>query len=186
MKIILILGLVTMAWAFIPHAPNFSPVVAVCMLVGLWLRSAWAIAAMAALLLGQDALLALLSHSPAGGGLASFSAEASLMRAIGFVLVGLWGAGATRLFKKSSWAQWGGGFTGASLVFFLSSNFLVWWGGGLYPPTGAGLWACYVAGLPFFHHTFLSTAVFSGTGILIYNAAQQSWTSKQRAQTLKV
>ena len=85
MKALFILWLVAFAWAFVPHAPNFSPVVAACLLVGLWQSRApnrtGVVVAMAGLLLGQDLILALLSQSPAGGGL-SFSAEASLMRLV--------------------------------------------------------------------------------------------------------
>jgi len=35
-----------------------------------------------------------------------------------------------------------------ALVFFIVSNFAVW-AAGYYPPTSGGLFACYVAGLPF-------------------------------------
>ncbi len=47
-------------------------------------------------------------------------------------------------------------------AFFLISNFGVWLGGGLYPPTGAGLLACYVAALPFFRNSLLSSLLFTG------------------------
>jgi hypothetical protein len=43
--------------------------------------------------------------------------------------------------------------------FFLVSNFAVWAEGGMYPKTGGGLVACYVAGLPFYRNDLLSTGL---------------------------
>jgi len=53
----------------------------------------------------------------------------------------------------------------AELAFFLISNFGVWWlGEGLshYPPTLSGLIACYIAAIPFFGRSVLSTLIFTG------------------------
>ncbi len=49
----------------------------------------------------------------------------------------------------------------ATFVFFAVTNFGVWLGGGLYPHTLEGLIACYIAALPFYGNTVLSTALFS-------------------------
>jgi hypothetical protein len=49
----------------------------------------------------------------------------------------------------------------ASLIFFGVTNFGVWAGGGMYPSTGAGLTACYVAGLPFFMNTLAGDLLWS-------------------------
>ena len=43
--------------------------------------------------------------------------------------------------------------------FFLLSNYAVWAGGGMYPPTMSGLATCYVAGLPFYRNDVVSTAI---------------------------
>ena len=194
MKLVLCLWLVTVGWAFVPHAPNFSPVVAVCLLTGLLLRSGVSVAVMALLLLGRDVGFALFSYAPTGGGLASWEASvvATAANSLCFLLVGVWGLMAARAFRgpgggpRLSWPCWAGGATGAAVVFFVSSNFFVWWGGLMYPPTWQGLWACYVAGLPFFHHTWLSTALFSGAGIFIYNAVGQSLQNEKKFATLKM
>jgi lipopolysaccharide export LptBFGC system permease protein LptF len=45
--------------------------------------------------------------------------------------------------------------------FFIITNFAVWAMGGLYPMTLEGLMACYIAGIPFYGNTLLSTALFS-------------------------
>jgi hypothetical protein len=52
-----------------------------------------------------------------------------------------------------------------SCLFFLVTNFAVWAGGSLYPPTAEGLAACYAAAVPFFRNallgdTFYATVLF--------------------------
>lgn len=65
----------------------------------------------------------------------------------------------------------------SSLVFFAVTNFAVWAFGTMYPHTGAGLIACYVAGLPFLDKTVLGDlfwcAVLFG-GAFALNRAVQS------------
>jgi len=51
---------------------------------------------------------------------------------------------------------------GASVIFFLVSNFGVWFSGMMYPKTFGGLMACYTAGIPFFHNTLLGDLVYTG------------------------
>lgn len=51
-----------------------------------------------------------------------------------------------------------------SLVFFVLSNLGVWLFSGLYAPNSAGLVQCYIMALPFFHYTYLGTIV--GAGVL--------------------
>jgi hypothetical protein len=53
--------------------------------------------------------------------------------------------------------------------FFVISNFAVWAGSALYPHTGAGLSACYIAALPFYRNDLLSTTVFS---VIVFGAPQ--------------
>jgi hypothetical protein len=50
---------------------------------------------------------------------------------------------------------------GASVIFFLVSNFGVWLSTGMYPHTAAGLGACYVAGIPFFTNTLAGDLVYT-------------------------
>jgi hypothetical protein len=51
---------------------------------------------------------------------------------------------------------------GGSLIFFLVTNFSVWYGSTFYPQNIAGLIACYTAGLPFLGNTILGDLFFSG------------------------
>lgn len=65
----------------------------------------------------------------------------------------------------------GASAVGASVGFFVISNFAVWLAGTMYPMTAGGLGACYVAALPFFRNALASdllfSAVFFGTGYLV-------------------
>ena len=46
-------------------------------------------------------------------------------------------------------------------AFFVISNFGVWLAGHLYPATWEGLAACYVAALPFYRNSLVSTVVYT-------------------------
>ena len=48
-----------------------------------------------------------------------------------------------------------------SLIFFLISNFGVWFSGSLYEKNLAGLITCYYMAIPFFTNTLISTLIFS-------------------------
>ncbi len=54
----------------------------------------------------------------------------------------------------------------ASVWFFITTNFAVWVIWDYYPKTFDGLIICYVAAIPFFQNTLLSTIFF--TGLLIF------------------
>ena len=54
-----------------------------------------------------------------------------------------------------------GASLGASLIFFLVTNFGSWLGNPLYPQNGAGLLSAYGMGLPFFWNTLLGDLFYS-------------------------
>jgi len=58
------------------------------------------------------------------------------------------------------------GVLASATSFFLLSNFMVWTAGltgaSMYPPTAAGLAACYAAAIPFYANDLISTAVVAG------------------------
>ena len=60
---------------------------------------------------------------------------------------------------------------GASLLFFIITNFGVWFSFDMYPKTFAGLVLCYEAAIPFFKNTLISdlcfTTVLFGAAVLI-------------------
>jgi hypothetical protein len=70
----------------------------------------------------------------------------------------------------------------ASTSFFLVSNYAVWFGGTLYPHTGAGLGACYVAALPFYRNDLLSTTLITAVAFGVEAVARKM--AERREQKL--
>lgn len=74
-----------------------------------------------------------------------------------------------------------GAGVGASVLFFLLTNFGVWLGSGIYPQTGAGLLAAYGAGLPFFWSTLAGDLFYCGVFFGGYAWLSQAYPQLQRA-----
>src|ERR1035437_5774003 len=70
----------------------------------------------------------------------------------GFLLIGFIG---WALRDRITFAGAAAASLAGSVTFFLITNFGVWASWGMYPPTLAGLEACYVAALPFFRDTLM-------------------------------
>lgn len=70
---------------------------------------------------------------------------------------------------------------GASLLFFVVTNFAVWALGTMYPHTLAGLLACYVAAIPFFHTMLASTLLFSALLFGVFEGAQRRFPQLREA-----
>ncbi len=135
----------------IPHPANFSPVIAMALFAGASLadRRLALIVPLAAMLL-SDLLLGLHGTMVFVYG--------------GIVLVVLGGRWLGE--RRGAWLLTGAA-VGGSLVFFIVSNAGVWLSGGLYPLSGAGLLACFIAALPFLHTTLLSTLLYGGLFVLV-------------------
>ena len=68
---------------------------------------------------------------------------------------------------------------GASVIFFLVSNFGVWFSSGMYTKDIGGLIACYTAGIPFFKNTVLGDLVYSAALFGLFELSL-SWFPKLR------
>ena len=55
------------------------------------------------------------------------------------------------------------------LVFFLITNFAVWYGSGMYEFNISGLITCYFMGLPFVQNTLISSLIYGMGAFLIYD-----------------
>jgi hypothetical protein len=64
----------------------------------------------------------------------------------------------------------------SAVMFYLVTNFFVWLVGTMYPHDGAGLIACYVAGIPFFNGTLAGTLLWSGLLFGGFELMQRRWT----------
>ena len=123
----------------VPHPPNLTSVAAVALFGGAYLadkRLAFLVP-LGALFL-SDLILGSYQHMEVV--YASFAL---------IVCIGLW------LQRRRTILHIAGAALAGSVLFFLITNFGVWWFQSLYPHTLDGLIACYVAAIPFFRNTLL-------------------------------
>ena len=160
----LILGLIFIAAIsrLLPHPPNFTPIGAMALFGAAYFQHRWMALLIPALAIWfSSVLLDNIVYSAYYDGFVWFSNGGVY---IAFALITLLGMG---LLKHVTAPRLLMGSLGASILFFLVSNFFVWTSGLLYPMTASGLMACFAAGLPFFRNAVLGdlfyVAVLFGT-----------------------
>jgi len=128
----------------VPHPWNATPLTAIALFGGTYLPKRWAILLPLAIIAMSDLWLGWHSTIP-------FT----------------WGA-----FAATGWLAWwvrvrpsatrilAGSLLG-SVIFFVVTNFGVWATQTLYPKTLAGLWQCYVAGIPFFRNMLVGDLIYT-------------------------
>lgn len=167
LPLVISLVLVAAATRLLPHPDNFVPVGAMALFGAAALPKRWlAILLPLAAYYLSDLFLNNIVYAEYFEG---FYWGINLWVYGGVVLMVLIGMGILRN-SDLSWSRIGGAAVGASLVFFLVSNFGVWIGGMMYPKTMAGLIACYVAALPFFGMSLAANLIFSG---VLFGAAKR-------------
>ena len=63
-------------------------------------------------------------------------------------------------------------------IFFVVSNFGVWFSMDLYPANFDGLLSCYIAGIPFFKYSLTSTILFSLTILICHRIIRENYKTK--------
>ncbi len=125
---------------FLPHPPNFTPVIAMAFYLPIFFGM-WCIPFVLLAFAITDFFIGF--HS---------------------LLVWTWGSLAlislTSRFSNSILSRLFLSFVGA-VIFYIISNFGVWFSGSLYQHSIEGLIQCYIMALPFFTNTLLSTIIFS-------------------------
>jgi hypothetical protein len=144
---ILILAMIVLAGALrlAPHPWNFTPVGAIALFSGAMVRDR------------RLAFLFPLLVMFATDALIGFNMLSPLVYSSFLVSVGI---GRFLSHKRNIFPIGGATFLGA-LQFFLITNFGVWAFLNSYPRGGAGLTACYLAGIPFFWNTLAGDAVYA-------------------------
>ena len=146
---------------FLPHPPNATPVMAMALFGGALFERKWlglAVPVLAMLL--SDALIGF--HGTMGAVYGSLALA--------------WLVGAVALRNPTVGRVVAGSVT-ASILFFLITNFAVWYGSAYYPQTAGGLLGCYTAGLAFYKNQsfflnglvgdlFFSGLLFGGYALL--------------------
>jgi uncharacterized protein DUF6580 len=143
--------LVAVLTRFLPHVPNFSPVFAALLFGGAHLKRRDSIWYPVALLAVSDVLLTTLVYRMRLGWDQSITWLAFAVVA----LIGCW------IRKRQTVARIGFATLAGPTAFFAISNFGVWFAGRLYPVTWDGLVTCYVAALPFYRNSLLSTLIYA-------------------------
>ena len=143
------------ALRLVPHPPNFTPIGAMALFSGAYLgRKGLAFVAPLAAMLLSDAILGFHSGMP------FVYASVALIVLIGSLV-------ASRITAMTVV----GAALASSVLFFIVTNFGTWLVSGMYPLTGGGLAACYVAAIPFFQNTavgdlFYCAVLFGGFALL--------------------
>ncbi|MGH7157579.1 MAG: DUF6580 family putative transport protein [Candidatus Saccharimonadales bacterium] len=129
----------------LPHPANVAPIAAVAIFGGAILPKKWAVFLPLTAMMVSDLFIGL--HP---------------------LILFTWGSFAVIALASSHWLRRISPFSvvaaslGASVFFFLVSNFGVWLEGRLYPPTLEGLVHCYYNALPFFRNTLIGDLFYCG------------------------
>ena len=155
---LLLVGIILLAALsrLLPHPPNFSPVEALALFGGAYFaKRSTALWVPLAAMFVSDIALGLInggiySEYFLSAGFALVYLCIALSTVLGFGL-----RGRVSVFRVVGYSLAG------SLLFFLVTNFGVWLGSQMYPPTAAGLLASYIAGVPFFQNTAAGTLCYA-------------------------
>ena len=137
------------------HAPNFSPVLSMALLGGMYLKGRQAVLVPLALMIVSDFIIGFYSGmSFVWGGIVLIS------------VFGIWLKGRKSFINVLS------GSIISAMIFFIVTNFGAWltW----YPHTIDGLRQCYILAIPFFRSTLVSSVAYS----LVFYAAYE-WLLKR-------
>ena len=143
MLLIIFLLIVGIIGRFLPHAPNFTPVIAVALFGGLYLPRRYSLIVTILLLAVSDLIIGWHNTMP-------FTWSCLALIALG----------GTLLREHKSFPMILGASMTVALFFFVVTNFGVWVVGGLYPQTAEGLAQCFAMALPFFRTTLFSTVLY--------------------------
>jgi hypothetical protein len=165
-KIIILSAIILVAalTRLLPHPMNFTPLGAMALFGGAYFgrNGIGLLITMLAWLLSDFILNNFVYDS--GSNIIWFTEGATFIYG-SIMLIYLLGS---RLLSKPSWSKVIMGSTLASMLFFIITNFGVWIGGGMYPLNYEGLFACYIAAIPFFQNTLAGDLVYSAALFLIF------------------
>ncbi len=154
-KIIIILAMIllTAASRLVEHPFNFTPIAAMALFAGCYLKRWWGIVFPLGAMLVSDYFLGFYDWQV----MASVYFSFILTFAIGWYLS-----------RRLKWYNVFSASLSSSIAFFLITNFAVWAFFDWYPHTWSGLINCFTLALPFFRNTFLGDLVYSGLLFGVY------------------
>jgi len=137
---------------FVPHVHNFSPVYGAVLFGGAHLKRRDLVWFPAVLLGASDFVLTNVIYHLNIGWL-------EVVQMAAFASIALIG---NLLRYRTTWRRLVGASLASSFSFYLISNFGVWLGWNSFPHTWQGLVQCYLAAIPWYRATLISTFVYSG------------------------
>lgn len=154
---------------FIPHPPNFTPIIAIALFGGaIFKNKKIALAVPIAAVFFTDLVLGL--HES--------------MIAV-YLCLGLFMYMGMGLNKKNS-KSIAINSIASSIIFFIVTNFTVWAFGGVYEPNFNGLMLSYTSAVPFFNWNLVSTLLYSGVLFGAYNVFEKYTINEVKVQELKI
>lgn len=143
----------------IPHPANFAPIGGMALFgAAYYSRRVWAFVIPVVSMWISDLLLNNVVYAEYFDGFVWFYSGAWFTYGA-FILIALMGLFTLRKIKVPNLLF---SALGASVIFFLVSNFGVWFSGTMCPKDFGGLIACYTAGIPFFKNTVMGDLFYTG------------------------
>lgn len=140
----------------VPHAWNFTPLIATTLFAGVYLGPRYALALPIVTMLLSDILIGF------------YSPQIMISVYISFALVGLVGHFFAKNKKVNNIIL---SALASSALFFLITNGAVWLFGTMYNPGITGLIQSYIAGIPFYRNMMLGDVVYSLSLFGLYETA---------------
>ncbi len=131
---------------FVPHPPNFAPIAAMALFGAVYLPRKIAFILPVATMVVSDFFIGYYEPELMISVYGSF---------ILCVFLGFW------LKSHKKWHLVGGGAILSAVLFFLITNFTVWFFAPWYPRTFPGIIQCYLMALPFFRNTLLGDLFYA-------------------------
>ena len=147
-----IIGALTLS-RLIPHPPNFTPILGMAVFSGAIISKRYIayLVPLAAMLL-SDLYLGFHASMP----IIYFSLALC-------VLIGTFIEARVSILSSFLSISFG------VIIFFLITNFMVWYGSGMYETNFSGLMRCYYMALPFVQNSFISSLLYGMGAFLIYD-----------------
>ncbi|HJT31832.1 MAG TPA: DUF6580 family putative transport protein [Pirellulales bacterium] len=150
----------------VPHWWNFTPIGALALFGGAYfMRRGAAFAVPLGAMLLSDVILGITRY----GSIVLYSQPVVYGCFVATVLIGM------LLRNRRTVVTVPAAAIASAVLFFVVTNFAVWYGGERYPQRAEGLVACYVAGLPFFRNGLLGDLFYSAILFGGFELAQRRW-----------
>ena len=143
----------------IPHPPNFTPILAAAIIAPYMMDNKW-------ISLSIPLLAMIITDFFIGF-------HSSILWVYGAIAISTLLSDYIRRFNKY-YLQLGAMALISSILFFLITNFSVWLIWDFYPKSFEGLILCYIAGIPFFKNTLMSTILYTGLFVVIMDTTKNS------------